>query len=326
MDRTTGSPQAHWYRSEDAHAESVVRAAYAPEARNRHMHWPAAAGSFVVAELDGRVVGRACMDAVWPPFAEIQNMEVLPPFRGRGAGGALVDECLRRIAQMGFVAAFLQTFPENVQAHRLYARKGFLIAAKGEMLRLVRFIGMPVLDGFLHEHPLATYGASADKPSEWSLEWSDWPTGDRLQLALSGGSCQRDSDGYGPALRGVSLATGKAAFSAQLTGPKVCARGGDVALSLELTNTSSDPLQIWARLLLPQGCMAAGKWENTGPAETIAPGASLRTDFAVTLGPELDLAALRGAAFPSVPLTVEVFAGDTSFWLSRSIKMREEKG
>jgi hypothetical protein len=229
------------------------------------------------------------------------------------------------MGQMGFLAVFLQTFADNVRAHRLYARKGFVVAAKGEMLRLVRFIGLPVLDVFLYEHPLATYAASAaEKPGQWFLAWSDWPTGGRLQLTLSGGSCQFDSDGYGPALRALSLAAGGAVFSAQLTGPGVSAKGRDVTLALELANDGPKPLEMWARLLLPQGCMVTGNCQNARSSETIAPRGELRTDFAVTLGSKLDLSALRCAAFPSIPLTVEVFVDDTSFWLSHTLKVSEE--
>ncbi len=217
MDRTTQSRGAHSYRPEDERAESGLRAAYAPESRGRHMHWPEpaivdVAQTHLLAEVESKVVGRVVIDAVYPPFGELVNMEVLPPFTGRGAGGALVDERVAEMSRMGFMAVFLQTFADKVRAHRLYARKGFLIAAKGEMLRLVRFIGPPVLDVLLYEHPLATYAASAaEKPRQWFLAWSDWPTGDRLQLMLSGGSCQFDSDGYGPALCALSLAAGRAA-------------------------------------------------------------------------------------------------------------------
>ncbi len=172
-----------WLRPRDEHGESVVRAAdWWPHTRpNRHLHWPAPTFTDpvkqyppLVAEIEGKVVGRVFLEAICPPFGELQNMSVLPEFRGRGAGSALVDECVSRLARKGFLAAFLQTGFDNLAAQRLYARKGFTVAARGVMLRLVRFINLPILDRFFYDHPLALHHGPADAgPRKWPLVWSD---------------------------------------------------------------------------------------------------------------------------------------------------------
>jgi len=117
-----------WGRKEDEHAESIVRIeAESPEGwPTRHLQWPAPKlpepHPSLAASIDGKLVGRTYLEAICPPFAELQNMLVLPQFRGRGAGGALVDKCLSYLAQNGFLGVFLQTDLGNTSAQRLYAR------------------------------------------------------------------------------------------------------------------------------------------------------------------------------------------------------------
>jgi len=278
----------------------------------------------LVVEIDGKVVGRACVEAIYPPFGELQNMSVLPQFRGRGAGGRLVDECILQLARKGFMAAFLQTGFNNPSAHRLYVRKGFVIAAKGVMLRLVRFINLPLLDAFLYEHPLALYQAAADAgPQEWPLVWCDWVSGDTLRVTLTGGSSDKDSNDYGPGLGAVDMCGRAMNFLARLTGPTTAERSDTVQMHLELLNRAEAPLDMAARLLLPRGCNPDGEWAKRGPATTVAPGQTLATTFHLSFSPELNLEALNHASFTSTSLTVEVFVDGTCFWLSHSLMVSE---
>ncbi|NHC44811.1 GNAT family N-acetyltransferase [Motilibacter sp. K478] len=57
--------------------------------------------------------------------AEFRMLAVAPEARGRGAGRALVEECLRRAAAAGAHRLVLSTQPASVVAHRLYDRLGF---------------------------------------------------------------------------------------------------------------------------------------------------------------------------------------------------------
>ena len=50
----------------------------------------------LVATVDGVSAGRAVLEAVPYPFAELVNVEVMPAFRGRGVGSQLVCGAVRR--------------------------------------------------------------------------------------------------------------------------------------------------------------------------------------------------------------------------------------
>ena len=316
-----------WQGPADAHGESVACERHSPLRPHAHMHWPQAAvvdvrETRLVAEIEGKVVGRAIIDALYPPFGELVNMHVIPAFRGRGAGGALVDQCVHCMAQMGFMAVFLQTHVGYTPALRLYARKGFLLAARGTMLRLVRFLNLPLLDWFLYCHPLAVYSASAGRePQEWQLAWSDWPTGDSLVVTLTGGSCDKDSDEFGPGVKAMSLSTAGLRFEASLSGPRESGKGKQMAVGFSMSNAGDQPLDMAARLLLPPGCNPAGEWQKRGPAGPIEPGQEFRADFQIAFDAGLDLQPLSYSSWLSLPLTVEVLLGQTSFWLTHTVMM-----
>jgi len=271
-----------WQTAEDEHGESVVCAADHPGGRLRNLHWPQPPTikgfpcRILVGETGGKIMGRAILETVYPPFAEIQNMHVLESHRGRGVGGAMIDECIAQAGRMGFMAVFLQTHSDYGPAQRLYARKGFFLAGKAQMLRLVRFLNLPVLDAFLHQHPLGTYSASpAEGDGAWSLVWSDWVSGDRLQLTLTGGTCDKDSDGHSPGLRTLSLSNGETTASVQLDGPREAAKGSTVELRLSVHNEGAQTVRLCTRLLLPPGCEARGEWSRHGPVLELEPGGDI---------------------------------------------------
>jgi len=85
----------------------------------------------VVAEAQGKVV--ACGGIVFlerPPYqgnlvgleAYLMNMYTLPEWRGKGVGGAIVEELLRCAREAGAKRVLLDAEPE---ARRLYAKAGF---------------------------------------------------------------------------------------------------------------------------------------------------------------------------------------------------------
>ncbi|MFZ5836545.1 MAG: GNAT family N-acetyltransferase [Pseudomonadota bacterium] len=57
--------------------------------------------------------------------AEIISFGVLPEFRGRGIGGALLQEYISRMRERGVAALFLETATDNDAAISLYKRLGF---------------------------------------------------------------------------------------------------------------------------------------------------------------------------------------------------------
>lgn len=92
--------------------------------------------SFVLAaEEDGRYVGYALtrvrsgkdFAASWrvsDPLGELATLAVLPEHRDRGLGSALLDGVEQRLAQLGVKDMIIGVITTNVDAMRLYERRG----------------------------------------------------------------------------------------------------------------------------------------------------------------------------------------------------------
>jgi ribosomal-protein-alanine N-acetyltransferase len=83
---------------------------------------------YVVRTADCPVVGFC---AFWFVFDEIHinNVAVLPQFRGRGIGTALMQHVLAEAHRLGAIRATLEVRASNTLALRLYERLGFYVAA-----------------------------------------------------------------------------------------------------------------------------------------------------------------------------------------------------
>jgi amino-acid N-acetyltransferase len=57
---------------------------------------------FVVAEEDGRVVGCGSLVELTPQLTEVRSLAVSPAYRGRGLGGQLVRDLVRRAREAGY--------------------------------------------------------------------------------------------------------------------------------------------------------------------------------------------------------------------------------
>ena len=90
----------------------------------------------IVAEREGAVVGSVLLfpaaanayasAAPGGAYPEVRLLAVLPSERGRGIGGALMDECVRRARRAGAVALGLHTMDVMRAAMRMYERMGFV--------------------------------------------------------------------------------------------------------------------------------------------------------------------------------------------------------
>jgi ribosomal-protein-alanine N-acetyltransferase len=100
-----------------------TRDMYAWELKNR-----AVCHIYVVRTTDCPVAGFC---AFWFVFDEIHinNVAVLPQYRGRGVGTALMQHVLVEARRLGAARATLEVRASNAQALRLYERLGFYIAA-----------------------------------------------------------------------------------------------------------------------------------------------------------------------------------------------------
>lgn len=104
-----------------------------------------AAGNCVVlvALCDGRFCGYVTVawESDYAPFRarsipEIQDLNVLPPFRRRGIAGRLLDEAERRIAERSPVVGIgVGLHASYGAAQRLYVRRGYLPDGRGLVYR-----------------------------------------------------------------------------------------------------------------------------------------------------------------------------------------------
>jgi ribosomal protein S18 acetylase RimI-like enzyme len=110
----------------------------------------AGGGFALLAERDGELVGYA-MVAIFDPVerelpdtwrtgsrvAEIETLVVAPAARGAGLGSALLDRVDRELEAAGIDDVLIAAFATNVDAIRLYERRGFRPAS----LHLIRLGG-----------------------------------------------------------------------------------------------------------------------------------------------------------------------------------------
>ena len=65
---------------------------------------------FVVADVDGEVVGCGALHVMWEDLAEVRTLAVSPSARRRGVGSALLEALVARAADIGVSKMFCLTF------------------------------------------------------------------------------------------------------------------------------------------------------------------------------------------------------------------------
>ncbi|HEY9345885.1 MAG TPA: GNAT family N-acetyltransferase [Inquilinus sp.] len=96
----------------------------------------------VVAELDGQVVG--CFQLSFIPGlsrrgawrAQIESVRIDSALRGRGAGQAMMEWAIAKARARGCALVQLTTDKRRPDAHRFYARLGFVASHEGMKLEL----------------------------------------------------------------------------------------------------------------------------------------------------------------------------------------------
>ncbi|WP_243039608.1 GNAT family N-acetyltransferase [Dyella sedimenti] len=84
--------------------------------------------AYFVVERDGAVLGGAGiapLEGGEPDVCELRKMYFLPPARGIGAGGAMMQRCLEAARAHGFRRCYLETLTGMDGAQALYRRHGF---------------------------------------------------------------------------------------------------------------------------------------------------------------------------------------------------------
>jgi amino-acid N-acetyltransferase len=76
---------------------------------------------FVVAELDGQVVGCGALHVLWADLGEVRTLAVHPEHRGHGVGADLLDALIAQARRLGLARLFALTFHTE-----FFARRGFV--------------------------------------------------------------------------------------------------------------------------------------------------------------------------------------------------------
>lgn len=79
----------------------------------------------ILAEEGGQVCGYACLISLFED-AEVANVAVDAPFRGRGIGKALMDAMHERARSLGATQCLLEVRVSNVAAIGLYKKYGYV--------------------------------------------------------------------------------------------------------------------------------------------------------------------------------------------------------
>jgi ribosomal protein S18 acetylase RimI-like enzyme len=87
----------------------------------------AARGTWLLAELEGQVVGAVAFFAPGTTKAHIQLLGVGPSHARRGVGRALVQECIATARALRAEELLLQTSQLMLEARRFYERLGFVV-------------------------------------------------------------------------------------------------------------------------------------------------------------------------------------------------------
>ena len=315
------------------HGEELIRARYWPGQADHSFEWPEIgvapedfrATEVIVSRIGGVVAGRAILDAAFYPLAELENLEVSPPFRGSGAGSAVVRHAIETASRAGFLAIHAQTHKDNIAAQRLYARHGFMPVTRGEMLRVWRFLNLPVLSQFLHDHPMALLDSRQVSDRAHVLCWRDTGSEDELAVTIRGGSCQSDSDGVGPAVSELRLRSGSVRLTATLDADPSVQLGGTFSIRIALANEGTNELAGGFRVGLNPGFRIASDYPG-GEQFSIPPGATVERSVAIALESDLPIAILGGCAYPSVPVSVDFLLGDHTFWLAAQTHVTQTNG
>ena len=92
----------------------------------------------VVAEVESALVGWCMVLAREEEgfrHAGLLGMGLLPPWRGRGLGARMLDECLQQARDFGLERVELEVYASNTPAVRLYERRGFRLEGRKRRAR-----------------------------------------------------------------------------------------------------------------------------------------------------------------------------------------------
>jgi ribosomal protein S18 acetylase RimI-like enzyme len=121
----------HAYAAEYAAsiAESLCFQGFEAELAGLPGRYAPPSGCLLLAMVDDAPAGSVAVRDLGGGTCEMKRLFVAPEARGRGVGGMLVEEAIRRGERAGYRRMVLDTLPEMVGALALYRRHGFVEAA-----------------------------------------------------------------------------------------------------------------------------------------------------------------------------------------------------
>ena len=75
---------------------------------------------FLVAELDGKIVGCGALHVLWRDLGEVRSIATTPEVRGMGVGHAMLEQLIERAHTLGLTRLFCLTFET-----KFFGRHGF---------------------------------------------------------------------------------------------------------------------------------------------------------------------------------------------------------
>jgi amino-acid N-acetyltransferase len=81
--------------------------------------------TFIVAELDGNIVGCCALEVIWADLAEIKSLAIDESYKGKGIGTGLVAAAVEQAAKLGVAKVFALTLEPT-----FFEKSGFAIVEK----------------------------------------------------------------------------------------------------------------------------------------------------------------------------------------------------
>jgi GNAT superfamily N-acetyltransferase len=234
---------------------------------------------YLVAEMDGRVVGRVLLESAYPPYSELINLYVLSEFRGIGVGSRLVQSCIETASTHNSSVITVMADPVgNPLAHRLYSKFGFRPGILGDPslkrghMWLFRLSEETCISEFLGRHPFAEPKVSHSKVNFhnrmlYQMSWTDTQTWDKMDLFIEGQPSQTP-EGTMPRISGVSYKEEELGLEALVREQSATIRQGETSgFTVSFWNLGSKPMELSLSGSISEGTYLSPMPENFSPLE-----------------------------------------------------------
>jgi GNAT superfamily N-acetyltransferase len=223
----------------------------------------------LVAERDGKAVGRAVIDTPYPPYAELAGLLVHPQYRGRGVGTELVEGCISLARRCDCNIMYLMIWRDDLkEVFRFYEKRGFQPAMlKGfdeeeMMICLIRLKDVPFCNEFLKIHPLSIFSISGSRMDfhgnqAFEMRWTDSQTGDFLTFYMEGALLKSM-----PRITGIARKEKSKEFDAWINVISEISTGRPGEFEVGIKNKGGDKMNLHINHLLPNGTTIDGKPSN----------------------------------------------------------------